>query len=554
MLHNLLINAPDFLFRGLFYVDDTLLVLAGLLIGLGLAGRHLGWGPHCRACGFDLRGVSEQTASCPECGAALHAPRAVTYGVRSPRWGMLITGGILLGVGGLSTWMQWPATVWYWRAQVIANAFNIEELLELTLQGNSRAATELQQALAGHPRPNSSQVPPGVEVLNLLLDRMEEDPPSRTILMPMLLGSNRNLGTFLRTRESMQPVRIARLLNELVQQDPALLSTLSPNAMASVFQGANRLATIELLSSPDMVRHLYRGSTTPEPQVSDTTGQLMLRIGPTFGGLPGAVWLMDFPLALDLTGGEWRLQGEPDDAWRPVAEVRRVPMSPDGEVRLTNLPPEGVVEVRVRGTVVQGPQAEALRRDFIPPQLRQRVANALPPNPHSPAANAADTPDVVPFEWNGVLALKSRDRLTLTPIPSRGLPPAIENHLRTAWLSRGSRTIPDTYLVNVGPLTDRNGTVIPPRWTLEQDGRLWHATQDPQMRGGPEHRITAPGFDPDKPFMLHVVTDLETLRRNATGDLTYFDLRATLHCEGVDRMPHNVTELQNPAVTPGKAD
>lgn len=80
----------------LYVVSGAVLALGLLLSAIGLRGRLSHRGPHCRACRFDLSGIDGR---CPECGADLKSPGAVTTGLRTRRRGMLAVGLILFLTG-----------------------------------------------------------------------------------------------------------------------------------------------------------------------------------------------------------------------------------------------------------------------------------------------------------------------------------------------------------------------------------------------------------------------------------------------------------------------
>src|SRR2546423_905875 len=56
--------------------------LALVLTWRGWRGKRVGDHPFCRRCGFDLFGKPGDSHKCPECGATLHAKRAIVIGVR----------------------------------------------------------------------------------------------------------------------------------------------------------------------------------------------------------------------------------------------------------------------------------------------------------------------------------------------------------------------------------------------------------------------------------------------------------------------------------------
>ena len=83
----------------------ALTLLAGLAsLAIGLRGRKLDDHPHCRGCGFDLKGLTTGNCQpaevgprvdppkCPECGRDLAQPGAVRPGMRVKRWRWLILG------------------------------------------------------------------------------------------------------------------------------------------------------------------------------------------------------------------------------------------------------------------------------------------------------------------------------------------------------------------------------------------------------------------------------------------------------------------------------
>jgi len=62
-----------------------LLVVSVLLVTTGWRGRRVGAEPHCKACGFDLSGLTDEQPRCPECGADVGEPSAIVPGVRQRR-------------------------------------------------------------------------------------------------------------------------------------------------------------------------------------------------------------------------------------------------------------------------------------------------------------------------------------------------------------------------------------------------------------------------------------------------------------------------------------
>lgn len=79
--------------------------IVGLLTAIaGLAGREVGAGTRCRACGYDVATIIEELSTCPECGASLKAKRAVVTGTRQRRTGLVLAGVILLAPASAAGW------------------------------------------------------------------------------------------------------------------------------------------------------------------------------------------------------------------------------------------------------------------------------------------------------------------------------------------------------------------------------------------------------------------------------------------------------------------
>lgn len=88
-------------FAGMIVWAAVVLVPAALvLVVVGWRGRRVGDHPHCRRCEFDLFGLREDAAACPECGADTRSAGTVRIGVRERRRGMVLTGAALLLLSG----------------------------------------------------------------------------------------------------------------------------------------------------------------------------------------------------------------------------------------------------------------------------------------------------------------------------------------------------------------------------------------------------------------------------------------------------------------------
>ena len=73
------------------------ILIGGVLLLLrGLRGRAIDDHPICRRCGFDLIGKDAASTRCSECGSELTLAGAIRAGHRKRRWGLLISGIVLI--------------------------------------------------------------------------------------------------------------------------------------------------------------------------------------------------------------------------------------------------------------------------------------------------------------------------------------------------------------------------------------------------------------------------------------------------------------------------
>src|SRR5437764_13930839 len=82
------------------YFSLLLVVFGALLCWRAWHGLWFSRHPYCGACGYDLFARAESSARCPECGSNLENRRAIRFGHRSHRRGILSMGAafILLGL------------------------------------------------------------------------------------------------------------------------------------------------------------------------------------------------------------------------------------------------------------------------------------------------------------------------------------------------------------------------------------------------------------------------------------------------------------------------
>jgi hypothetical protein len=100
------------LFTGL----SIILLIAVALTIAGLRGRIVGDDPHCAKCGFNLRGRSEESTRCSECGSEIDLPGGTRMGLRHRRISLLLSGLLLVIVSagsiGVLTWRGTDAAAW----------------------------------------------------------------------------------------------------------------------------------------------------------------------------------------------------------------------------------------------------------------------------------------------------------------------------------------------------------------------------------------------------------------------------------------------------------
>lgn len=79
--------------------------LVGLAFAiLGLLGTRTGGGIRCRSCGYDVSGIIDEQAICPECGRSIAGKRGTVSGTRVRRTGLMIAGVVLLVPASAAGW------------------------------------------------------------------------------------------------------------------------------------------------------------------------------------------------------------------------------------------------------------------------------------------------------------------------------------------------------------------------------------------------------------------------------------------------------------------
>ncbi len=135
------------------------LVVGGLVaVAIGLRGRRVGSAPHCRGCGFDLSGIVDRAAACPECGRSLAEGRAVVVGARRRRPWFVVVGAAAfiaaVGAAGLGvsaanpSWNSYkPARLLVFEASALRGP--VADAAAAELVRRSAAGTLAPERLAG---------------------------------------------------------------------------------------------------------------------------------------------------------------------------------------------------------------------------------------------------------------------------------------------------------------------------------------------------------------------------------------------------------------------
>lgn len=142
----------------LWAVAIVLLVGGLVAVAMGWRGRRVGKAPHCRGCGFDLSGIVDRAAACPECGRSLAEGRAVVTGARLRRpWFVVVGAAVFIaavGAAGLGvsaanpSWNSYkPARLLVFEASALRGPVADEAAAELAKR--SAAGTLAPERLAG---------------------------------------------------------------------------------------------------------------------------------------------------------------------------------------------------------------------------------------------------------------------------------------------------------------------------------------------------------------------------------------------------------------------
>ena len=516
MIASALNAIPDDWFALVSHAHVALMVSGAFVAGLGVAGRATGWVPRCAACGFDLRATAAGTPRCPECGAALGGKRAVSYGLRTRRWGLVVLGLLMAGGGVVARQTGASEHLTDWRDRVIANAVPLEAVLDDVARNNAAAVKETLAEMSGSGRRVRAGVfqsgPPNAAV-NAVLARMEQDPAVRHVLLPALLdqAAGFSLAMRLSTRSASVSERLLNMAAEEILKSPDAADRIPGPSLTQLKQFGQEPAEAafdRLLSSEEFVRSLYADDGTPTALAAEPRASM--RLQPQRGqNWPSSVF--NGTIFTHVRSVRWRPAGGSDADWRPVSRPR---IERGGVVRvleLQDLPKSGRIEVEADCVITSGSKAaiESARS-------HQSSSEVLPDRG-------------IDLVWRRTYELRSRDALAVTPYdgPDRSALAELAAHNMIV----KAMDTKDTYqLAEAEPREEE--TSAGPAWlcvqaVLVQGDQRWEFKPEPTTVRT-RLRALAPGFDARKPFSVEVHPDLALLRQSIRGDSCYLDIHYQL--------------------------
>ena len=114
----------------LLYVSAAVLALGVALMFVGVRGRRVGDDPHCRKCGFNLRGRPDDSTRCAECGADVDAETRHAHRPARRRRGKILAFGLIvtLASAGAVGWLGYQRGKTYEWVRIKPTAWVLRDL------------------------------------------------------------------------------------------------------------------------------------------------------------------------------------------------------------------------------------------------------------------------------------------------------------------------------------------------------------------------------------------------------------------------------------------
>ena len=148
------------------------------------------------------------------------------------------------------------------------------------------------------------------------------------------------------------------------------------------------------------------------------------------------------------------------------------------------------------------------------------------------------------MHWRQQFVIKPRESLVLTPVDNPQWYAWLDDQLRAYVMTKDDST--DSYVLEGSNSTFFNGAIMRLQVTLQQGDRRWPLKVVPNAPDNLQ-RVTAPGFDPSKPYALEIHPDLDGARAMAQDDATYLDIHRSLSYDSLGKPPTSIKMLDKPA-------